>query len=92
MFTPKPSCATSRDKLQRSVCWRQRRFRSLALGADASPEGFARRLNGDLLRDGERRELARRIDALTPAGLVELANALGSPRILYFGPDLADRQ
>jgi len=72
--------------------WRQRRFRSAMLGAEASPDGLATRLNDDLLRAGAPRPLANQIDALTAIGLVDLANALGAPRILYFGPDLADRQ
>jgi hypothetical protein len=70
--------------------WQQRRFRSRLMGSDAAPEGLGRRLTADLLRDGAPRDLDRDIRALTAAGLVELANSLGEPRILYFGPDMGD--
>jgi hypothetical protein len=60
------------------------------MGSDAAPEGLGRRLTADLLRDGAPRDLDRDIRALTAAGLVELANSLGEPRILYFGPDMGD--
>jgi predicted Zn-dependent peptidase len=72
--------------------WRQRRFRSVSMNAEASPEALNSRLNEDLLRDGRQRDLKERIAALSAKGLVDLANALGSPHVLYFGPDLADRQ
>lgn len=72
--------------------WQHRRFRSAALHGDAAPEDLGRRMTEDLLRSGRVRDLEVETRGLSARSLVTLANGLGEPRILVFGPDLTDRQ
>jgi hypothetical protein len=65
-------------------------FRNVALVADAAPEAEGKRLALDLLLEGRLRDLAVEIDALTARQVLDAVAALGRPRILVFGPDVAD--
>ena len=69
--------------------WRRRRFRAQRLLAEAAPEVQAARLTHDLAHLGHVRELDAEVWSLGPASVAEAARALGEPRILRFGPDLA---
>jgi len=70
--------------------WRRRRFRTRRLLAEAAPEVQATRLTRDLALLGRVRDLDAEVWSLSPSSLVEAARALGEPRILRFGPDLAE--
>lgn len=69
--------------------WRRRRFRTERLLAEAAPEAEADRMTRDLAAQGRARDLDRAIWSLDPSGLLAAARALGEPRILLLGPDLA---
>jgi hypothetical protein len=69
--------------------WHRRRFRATHLMEEMAPESEGRRLAFDLLRDGRIRDLPTEIDALEPDDMARAAVALGPPRILVLGPDLA---
>ncbi|HEX9886938.1 MAG TPA: hypothetical protein VGA70_10645 [Longimicrobiales bacterium] len=71
--------------------WHRRRFRAARLMEEMAPEDEGVRLALDLLRNGRIRDLPGEIDALEPADMARAAGALGSPRILVFGPDLDGR-
>jgi len=71
--------------------WRRRRFRAARLVEEAAPEVEAHRITADLLRDGRMRDLGVDIWGLRPAAVQAAARALGSPRILLLGPELAGR-
>ncbi len=68
--------------------WLRRRFRNTELLRESAPEALAERLATDLLM-GIRPD--RRIEEeswlLSPALLLDVARALGEPRILVYGPD-----
>ena len=67
----------------------RRRFRSERLLADASPEAQSLRAARDLRWIGRVRDLPAEIRELEQADLAAVANALGEPRVLVFGPALA---
>lgn len=69
--------------------WQRRRFRSAALLREAAPEGAAARMADDLLERGGVRALGDALWRLDAATLAAAAAALGPPRILVYGPDLA---
>jgi predicted Zn-dependent peptidase len=69
--------------------WQRRRFRAATLLAEASPETAAARHASDLLTLGGVRRLAEAVWALDAATLAAGVAALGPPRVLVFGPDLA---
>ena len=71
--------------------WRRRRFRAARLVEEAAPEVEARRITADLLRDGRMRDLGVEIWSLRPEAVQAAARALGPPRIMLLGPDLAGR-
>lgn len=68
----------------------RRRFRNLRLTEDASPEVEGLRAALDLRRDGRLRDLGADIWGLDSDALAGAAATLGPPRVLVFGPDLAD--
>ena len=68
--------------------WRRRRFRAARLLEESAPEAEARRLTGDLLRDGGVRDLEAELWSLDAGALQRAAQALGQPRIFLLGPDL----
>ncbi len=72
--------------------WQHRRFRSVVLESEATPEALGVRMTEDLLRAGEVRDLDVESRELGARDLVLLANDLGAPRILLFGPDLSGQQ
>lgn len=69
--------------------WRRRRFRTARLLAEAAPEAEADRMTRDLAAQGRARDLDRAIWGLDSSGLLAAVRALGEPRILLLGPDLA---
>lgn len=69
--------------------WRRRRFRTARLLAEAAPEAEAARMTRDLAARGRARDLDRAIWGLDSSGLLAAVRALGEPRILLLGPDLA---
>lgn len=71
--------------------WERRRFRTRTFLQEAVPELRALRMSGDLRRSGRLRDIEREVEALSPALLQTVARALGDPKILVFGPDLADQ-
>lgn len=68
--------------------WERRRFRSLRLLEDATPESAAARIAADLRRDGVPRNLYRDISELAAETLGEVLNSLGETRVFRLGPDL----
>lgn len=71
--------------------WKRRRFRTVRLLDEARPEIEAERITRDLALLGAPRALGADIWSLGPGQLQQAAASLGEPRILRYGPDLADR-
>lgn len=68
--------------------WLRRRFRSTVLLRESAPEAMAQRLAEDLLMGiAPGRRIEEESWRLSPALLLDVARALGSPRILVYGPD-----
>lgn len=66
----------------------RRRFRNVRLVEDAAPEIEGLRSALDLMREGRIRDLPTEIWSLDSQGYQQATTALGSPRVLVFGPDL----
>ena len=71
--------------------WQRRRFRSAVLLREGPPEEATLRMALDLLRDGTVRALCEEVWAIGPGELARTAAALGAPRILVMGPELAEQ-
>jgi hypothetical protein len=69
--------------------FQRRRFRTALLVGEGAPEVEGRRMALDLLVEGSVRDLEREIYGMEPQGLERAVDALGEPRVLVFGPDLA---
>jgi hypothetical protein len=69
--------------------WHRRRFRNDMLVREGTPEEAALRMALDLQREGRVRPLQDEIWEIGPHELAEAAQALGDPRLLVMGPELA---
>jgi len=68
--------------------WERRRFRSLRLQEDATPQSAAARIVADLRREGVPRDLNQAISELAAETIGEVLNGLGETRVFRLGPDL----
>ena len=72
--------------------WHRRRFRNETLVREGVPEEATLRMALDLQREGRIRPLTDEIWEVGPHELAEAAQALGEPRVLVMGPEVAEER